>query len=109
MKRTLSILMLVAAAGAGTYVAFSDSESVAVEPTPTLNVWFMDGTNWPESDEWTNVWTVTALTATDVNLPLAQWLPTPATLESYQGHLAMVLTNTEPTLFCGARFEPKDN
>lgn len=106
MKFAEGILLLLIAALTGAFMAYQNGEAVVADPT-IRHVWFLDGTNWPESDEWTNLWTVTALTATNLDVPLTQWLAAPAVLECYQGHLAMAVASAGPILFCRARFEPK--
>lgn len=84
----------------------SQSRSV-VTPPPVVHVWFMAGTNWPESDDWTNYYAFTALTSADLTAPLDQWQASAPELERYQGHLGFALDASQPQLFCRALFQDK--
>lgn len=89
-------------------VSISSAQPLSVTPPPVIHhVWFQNGTNWPDSDTWTNQWSFSALVTADLTVPLAQWQVVTPLFEMYQGHLAFQLVEAGPHLFCRGLFQPK--
>ena len=83
--------------------------SVVGEPAVfTLHAWFMEGTNFPASDAWTNDWQfLGALMATNLLAPSNEWTFVPLPMEIYKGHLGFTYQGTDAAVFLRAKFQSK--
>lgn len=66
---------------------------------------FMDGTNFPASDEWTNEWAFHLEGTTNLFEP--HWQPVPAAVKKIKGHLGFVVSNAETEMYCRAVYQLK--
>lgn len=89
--------------------------SLAVQPTVigepamfTLHAWFMEGTNFPATDAWTNDWQfLGVMKATNVLTPSNEWTFVPMPMEIYKGHLGFSYQGTEPNAFLRSKLQIK--